>query len=421
MRAIGRIVIAGLFSMTSAGVGSAQAQEALSVYAAGSLRAPLTELGAVYKTKTGVDVRYTFGASGLLKERIEKGEGADIFASANTEHPEALAKAGLAEPLRVFTRNEMCALVAPKIDAKSETLIDAMLNPAVKLGTSTPKADPSGDYAWQVFEKVEKLRAGSFAKLDAKALKLTGGKDSPPPPANKNVYAELTANGQADVFLTYCTNASLATKEQPQLRSVALPKEIAVGADYGIATLKRAPANAKQYVGFLLSADAQAVFARFGFAPLAAGKSASSAETQASTGLSIELPGAVAKQFSRQDLEKLERKTAAIMIRDKGPFQFAGATVFSILEAAGYKLDEPKRGAYLTQYVVITATDGYRVVYSMGEFDPKSKREAPLLVWQQDGSPLKETEGPYRLVIPDNAHTSRWIRQIKSIAVRSAE
>jgi DMSO/TMAO reductase YedYZ molybdopterin-dependent catalytic subunit len=126
-------------------------------------------------------------------------------------------------------------------------------------------------------------------------------------------------------------------------------------------------------------------------------------------------------QLSRQELEKMERKTASIMIRDKGPFRFSGVTVFSILEAAGYKLDEPKRGAYLTQYVVITAADGYRAVYSMGEFDPKSKREAPLLVWEQDGAPIKEAEGPYRLVIPDNAHTSRWIRQIKSIAVRNVE
>ncbi len=419
MNASWRTVIVLFSFVMSAGIG--QAQEPLSVYAAGSLRAPLTELGAAYKARTGIEVRYTFGASGLLKERIEKGEGADVFASANTEHPDALAKADLAKPPRIFTRNEMCALVAPKVDAKPETLIDAMLNPAIKLGTSTPKADPSGDYAWQVFEKIEKLRAGSFAKLDAKALKLTGGKDSPPPPVGKNIYAELTANGQADVFLTYCTNASLAVKEQPQLRSVALPKDIAVGADYGIAKLKRASVNAQKYVEFLLSADAQAVFTRFGFAPLMAGTSATLPDAQASTGLSIALPGFPAKQFSRQDLEKLERKTASIMIRDKGPFQFAGVTVFSILEAAGYKLDEPKRGAYLTQYVVITATDGYRVVYSMGEFDPKSKREAPLLVWQQDGAALKEAEGPYRLVIPDNAHTSRWIRQIKSIVVRSAE
>jgi ABC-type molybdate transport system substrate-binding protein len=33
----------------------------------------------------------TFGASGLLKDRIQAGERADVFASANMEHPQALA------------------------------------------------------------------------------------------------------------------------------------------------------------------------------------------------------------------------------------------------------------------------------------------------------------------------------------------
>lgn len=411
-----------MLSLIAFSATNAVAQEPLTVYAAGSLRAPLTELGEAFKAKSGVSVRYTFGPSGLLKERIEKGERADVFASANTEHPDALAKANLATPPRVFTRNEMCALAAPSVKAARDTVIDVMLNPDVKLGTSTPKADPSGDYAWQVFEKIEALRPGSLAKLDAKARKLTGGRDSPAPPANRNVYAELVIVGQADLFLTYCTNAALAVKEQPTLRSISLPKEIAVGANYGVTTLKGASADALSYVTFLLSAEAQAIFARFGFAPLVTGAAKALPETPISTGVSIELPGAAGKRvLSRAELEKLERKTASVMIRDKGPFQFSGVTVYSILEAAGYKLDEPKRGAYLTQYVVITANDGYRVVYSMGEFDPKSKRAAPLLVWEQDGAVLKDGEGPYRLIIPDNVHTSRWIRQVASITVRVAE
>jgi len=161
------------------------AQEAVNVYAAGSLRAVLTELGELYKKRSGIAVNYTYGASGLLKERIEKGESADIFASANMEHPAALAKSGLAAEARAFTRNELCALTGSKVSATSENLLDLMLDPTVKLGTSTPKNDPSGDYAWMAFGKAEKLRAGSYAKLAAKALMLTGGKNSlsPPPPA----------------------------------------------------------------------------------------------------------------------------------------------------------------------------------------------------------------------------------------------
>ncbi len=41
-----------------------------SLYAAGRLRAPLTALAADFASGTGSEVRNTFGASGLLKERI---------------------------------------------------------------------------------------------------------------------------------------------------------------------------------------------------------------------------------------------------------------------------------------------------------------------------------------------------------------
>src|SRR5262245_36570544 len=160
----------------------AMAEDSVKLYAAGSLRAVMTELGAEFARTGGVKVEGEFGASGLLRERIAKGEPADVFASANMEHPQALAQAGRAGPVVLFARNRLCALVAPGMSVTPDTLLERMLDPKVKLGTSTPKADPSGDYAWQVFEKAEKLRPGAFAALSGKALKLTGAPDSPPPP-----------------------------------------------------------------------------------------------------------------------------------------------------------------------------------------------------------------------------------------------
>lgn len=50
-----------------------------------------------------------------------------------------------------------------------------MLDPSVKLATSTPKADPLGDYAWQLFEMADRVKPGATAALQAKALKLSGG------------------------------------------------------------------------------------------------------------------------------------------------------------------------------------------------------------------------------------------------------
>lgn len=125
-----------------------QPEPALEVHAAGSLRGALTVIAKDFEVRTGHKVALTFGASGLLRERIEKGEGAQVFASADTDHPQRLARQGGWQAPQVFVRNTLCALTSDKISATSDTLLTTLLQPAVRLGTSTPKSDPSGDYTW---------------------------------------------------------------------------------------------------------------------------------------------------------------------------------------------------------------------------------------------------------------------------------
>jgi ABC-type molybdate transport system substrate-binding protein len=239
------------------------------LYAAGSLRAAMTEVTRAFVVSGGSAVTATYGASGLLRERIEKGEAADVFASADVGNPQALAAAGRARAPVVFTRNRLCALVAPGIEATTETLLDRMLDPKIRLGTSTPKADPSGDYAWQLFGKAERLRPGAFAALDAKALKLTGGPESPQPPANRSIYGVLIGDGKADIFLTYCTNAIVAIREVDGARMLAIVEPLAVGADYGLTTMNSAPPAAMRFVEFVRTAPGQEILARHGFTPVA--------------------------------------------------------------------------------------------------------------------------------------------------------
>jgi ABC-type molybdate transport system substrate-binding protein len=166
----------------------------------------------------------------------------------------------------MFTRNRLCALAGPRFSATPDTLFDRMLDPEVKLGTSTPKADPSGDYAWQLFEKAEKLKAGAFATLSDKAMKLTGGPDSPPPPKGRNQYGAIVSAGVVDVFLTYCTNALAAQKEASELRIVQIPETLAVGADYGMTVMKGAGGPAQRLAKFILSEPGQTILSKYGFA-----------------------------------------------------------------------------------------------------------------------------------------------------------
>lgn len=250
-------------------VGSAAtAQEPVRLYAAGSLRAVMIEIGLAFEAAEGIKLAPVFGASGLLRERIEQGEPADVFASADMSHPRRLAAAGRSFNAVPFAYNRLCALVSPKIEVTSATLLDRILDPAVKLGMSTPVADPSGDYAVQLFEKAEHVRAGAQAVLMQKGRRLTGGPDSPPPPKDRSVYAILVSNGDADVFLTYCTNALHAQQDFPGLRVVQVPEELAVSAQYGLTVIRTARLHAARFAEFVLSRRGQEILARHGFAPV---------------------------------------------------------------------------------------------------------------------------------------------------------
>lgn len=237
----------------------------LQVYAAGSLREAFTAIAADYEARTGQKVALSFGASGLLRERIEQGEGAQVFASADTDHPQRLAARGGWQAPQVFTRNSLCALTAAHIEATPSTLLATLLRADVRVGTSTPRADPSGDYAWALFRKADAVQTGAYAALGAKALKLTGGADSPKPPAGRGTYAWVMDQGQADVFLTYCTNAVAAQKEVPRLKIVQVPPELQVGAAYGLTVRDGAPAAARDFARYLLSEAGQVPLQRLGF------------------------------------------------------------------------------------------------------------------------------------------------------------
>ena len=243
------------------------ADSVVQVYSAGSLGGALTAIAADYEQQTGQKIALTFGASGILRERIEKGELAQVFTSADTSHPAKLAADGQWQPQQVFVRNTLCAIAKEKLAISTETLLDVMLNPSVRVGSSTPKADPSGDYTWELFRKADAVKAGAYAALDAKALKLTGGADSPQPPAGKGAYAWAMENDRADVFLLYCTNAVTTLKEVPalKLQMVEIPINLKIGAAYGLTVRTSAPLAAQAFAQHLLSVKAQTTFKSFGF------------------------------------------------------------------------------------------------------------------------------------------------------------
>lgn len=244
---------------------AAVAAEPVKLLAAGSLRAALTAVAESHTAATGQAVETDFAPSGLLRDRILGGEAADVFASANLEHPQVVAAERGGEVLP-FARNTLCGLAQPEAEVTEDTLLAFLLRDDVRVGTSTPVADPSGDYAFELFDKAEAIVPGAAEQLKAKALQLTGGPDSPEPPESRSVYAWVMGEDQADIFLTYCTNAVLAVAEAPELQIVDVPPELSVGATYGLLVLS-AGEDARTLAQTILSEEGQAILARYGFGP----------------------------------------------------------------------------------------------------------------------------------------------------------
>jgi molybdenum ABC transporter molybdate-binding protein len=254
----------GLLPMTDARVA-----EELRVLAAGSLREVMGEIGEHYKMATGTTVTAEFGPSGLLRERIEKGEHADLFASADVGHPLKLLKDGRATRVAMFTRNTLCGVAVPQVGLTTENFLDRLLDPAVKLGTSTPKADPAGDYTWAMFRRADAIRPGSYATLSAKAQQIVGGPSNNAPVDGKDPAVAALASGRVDIVIGYCTSAKLRVSQMAELQIAEVPREIATGPEYGLTVLNGADPRASDLALFMLSPDGRQIFARYGFAPIA--------------------------------------------------------------------------------------------------------------------------------------------------------
>ena len=100
--------------------------------------------------------------------------------------------------------------------------------------------------------------------------------------------------------------------------------------------------------------------------------------------------------------------------------QCEGIPLSVLLRAAKALPEEPLRGAGLSNYVLVTARDGYRAVFSLAELEPTLGNQQVLLVDRCAGQPLPEKEGPLRLIAPDESRPARWVRQVQSITVVGA-
>lgn len=263
------------FLTMNAGLATAQqapAAPAITIYTAGSMSGALGAITRQYTSETGQPVELVSGPAGMLLDKIEHSAKADIFVSANMAHPQQLSAEGKAAPTVVFARNRLCVEARPDVGLTTGNLLDKLLDPNVKIGTSTPKSDPGGDYAWALFAKAGTVRPGATQTLEAKAQQLVGGAVAPQVPAGQNPVKYFMTTRRIDVFIGYCS--SHEPTPDTTLTQVELPAELAIAADYGMTVIESRQNAATRDAAYrlalyLMSPAAQDVLTRYGFTPVA--------------------------------------------------------------------------------------------------------------------------------------------------------
>jgi len=222
----------------------------VTVFAAASLTDSLKQIAADYEKTSGDKIVFNFAASGTLSRQIEAGAPVDIFFAADETKADALEKKGL---LISGTRKSLLGNVlvivtptgAPAINSPAE-----LTNTAIQhLAIGEVKTVPCGTYAKAYLEKLS-----LWATVENKAVPC------------ESVRAVLAAveSGNVDAGFVYKTDAAISKKVKV---TYEVPAADAPKISYPLALLKDAPQPeaAKNFIAFLDSDGATAVFKKFGF------------------------------------------------------------------------------------------------------------------------------------------------------------
>jgi ABC-type molybdate transport system substrate-binding protein len=171
-------------------------------------------------------------------------------------------------PVIAFARNRMCVVSRGSARVTQKNLVDRLLAKGARLKTSTPIADPSGDYAWAIFDRIEAARPGTGNALKEKArANLTA--TAPPTTPGQSAAAALFAANQIDMSITYCSASAGLAKEIPGLVSLEVPPALDPRPVYGVAVLSDRP-EVLRLALLLLSEEGQALVTRNGLVSLSA-------------------------------------------------------------------------------------------------------------------------------------------------------
>jgi len=140
----------------------------------------------------------------------------------------------------------------------------------------------------------------------------------------------------------------------------------------------------------------------------------------------VELTGLVQnpKTFTRDALAAYPSITLTVSFGAGQGFQtgrYTGVLLWDLLKEAEVQVDPARNNDKLRKHVVVTGSDGYDAIYSMGELDPDFGGQIVMIAYARDGQPLGPGEGMARAVVDSDKRGGRAVSNLVRIEVRDVD
>lgn len=251
MKQTRRRCLALIFVLPMACIGVTAFAADLVVSAASSLTNAFQDVAHAYEVvHPETHVVLNVASSDTLMRQIVRGAPVDVFASADqTAMDRAQAQGVLVAGSRVdFAANQLVLIVPSSSHARVDTL-KHLLAPAFKrVAWGDPASVPAGRYAQRVLE-----HAGLAGALEPRAVLAQ----------NVRQCLDYVSRDEVDAGFVYATDAAIARERVRVVLRLNSPTPIT----YPIAIVAQAAhaSEAQSFQHFVLSADGQALLAKYGF------------------------------------------------------------------------------------------------------------------------------------------------------------
>jgi molybdate transport system substrate-binding protein len=224
------------------------------VFAASSLTDAFNELAAAYQAQhEGVRVIFNYGGSSQLAAQLTGGAAADVFASANaTQIQNVLDNGRIAAGTEALFVSNRLTIVVPADNPAGIAALEDLAKPGVQLILAV-EGVPVRQYTDEI-----------IAAMDADFQEQFYGNVVSEEENVRQVSAKV-ALGEADAGIVYTSDVTPDMANR--VKQITIPDAQNVIATYPIAPLADAPNPelAQSFIDFVLSAEGQAILARWGF------------------------------------------------------------------------------------------------------------------------------------------------------------